>query len=48
MVLPPEVKLPEGATVGVEPLELLPEVDPFLAAVLKVAKPRPIGRRTMS
>jgi hypothetical protein len=40
-VLPPEVKLPEGAEVKVEPLELLPEEDPFLQAALKVAKPRP-------
>ena len=41
VVLPPEVKLPEGAEVRVEPVELLPEDDPFLQAVLKLAKPRP-------
>jgi hypothetical protein len=41
VVLPPEVKLPEGTEVKVEPLELLPEDDPFIAAVIKLAKPRP-------
>lgn len=41
VILPPDVKLPEGATVEVTPEELLPEDDPFLAVVLKVAKPRP-------
>jgi hypothetical protein len=41
VVLPPHVKLPEGAEVEVVPRELLPEEDPFLAAVLKLAKPRP-------
>jgi hypothetical protein len=41
VVLPPDVKLPEGAEVNVEPLELLPEEDPFIQAVLRVAKPRP-------
>ena len=41
VVLPPEVKLAEGAEVNVEPVELLPQDDPFLAAVLKLAKPRP-------
>ncbi len=39
--LPPGVRLPEGAAVKIEPLEVTPEEDPFLAAVLKVAKPRP-------
>lgn len=39
--LPPELKLPEGAEVKVEPVEVKPEDDPFLAAVLKIAKPRP-------
>lgn len=41
VVLPPGVTLPEGAEVRVEPLELLPEENPFLAAVLELAKPRP-------
>lgn len=41
VVLPPEVKLPEGMDVKVEPLESVPDDDPFIAAVLKVAKPRP-------
>lgn len=41
IVLPPDIKLPEGAEVKVEPLELLSEEDPFLQAALKVAKPRP-------
>jgi len=41
VVLPPEVKLPEGTEVQVVPLELLPETDPFIQAVLKIAKPRP-------
>jgi len=41
VVLPPEVKLPEGAAVEVIPEELQPGNDPFLAAVLKVARPRP-------
>jgi len=42
VVLPPEAKLPEGTEVEVIPgTELLPEDDPFIAAVLKLAKPRP-------
>lgn len=41
VVLPPGTKLPEGADVKIETLELLPADDPFVAAVLKVAKPRP-------
>jgi hypothetical protein len=41
VVLPPEVKLPEGTEVQVVPLEACPEDDPFLQAVLKAAKPRP-------
>ena len=40
VVLPPDVKLPEGAEVRVEPLESAEE-DPFLAAIRKIAKPRP-------
>jgi len=41
VVLPPEAKLPEGAVVEVVPEEIRPEDDPFLAAALKVRKPRP-------
>ena len=42
VVLPPEAKLPEGTEVEViAETELLPEDDPFIAAVLKLAKPRP-------
>lgn len=41
VVLPPGVQLPEGAEVEVEPLELVPETEPFIQALLKLAKPRP-------
>jgi hypothetical protein len=41
VVLPLDAALPEGAEVKVETLELSPQDDPFLAAVLKTAKPRP-------
>jgi hypothetical protein len=41
VVLPPEIKLPEGTEVNVEALGLPPENDPFVQAVLKLAKPRP-------
>ena len=41
VVLPPGSQLPEGAEVKVETLKLTAEDDPFLAAVKKVAKPRP-------
>ena len=42
VVLPPDAKLPEGAKVEViADGELLPEDDPFIAAILKLAKPRP-------
>ena len=42
VVLPPEAKLPEGTEVEViAGPELLPEDDPSIAAVLKLAKPRP-------
>jgi hypothetical protein len=42
VVLPPEVKLPEGTEVEViAGSELLPEDEPFIAAILKLAKPRP-------
>ncbi len=42
VVLPPEVKLPEGTEVEViTGSELLSEDEPYVAAVLKLAKPRP-------
>jgi hypothetical protein len=41
VVLPPEAKLPEGSAVEIIPEELQPGEDAFLAAVLKLAKPRP-------
>ena len=41
VVLPPEVKLPEGTEVTVEPMNLASESDPFLQAISKAAKPRP-------
>ena len=41
VVLPPGTKLPEGAEVKVETLGPAAEGDPFLQAVLKLAKPRP-------
>ena len=41
VVLPPDVHLPEGAEVRVEPLELLAENDAAIQAILKLAKPRP-------
>lgn len=41
VVLPPEIKLPEGTEVSVEAPSLPPEDDPFIQAVLKLAKPRP-------
>ena len=42
VVLPPEAKLPEGTEVQIiADTELPPEDDPFLAAVAKLAKPRP-------
>jgi hypothetical protein len=41
VVLPPDAKLPEGAEVRVEPLEIAPEDDPAVRALLKLAKPRP-------
>jgi len=41
VVLPPEANLPEGTEVKVEPIERPTEEDPFLAAIRKVAKPRP-------
>jgi hypothetical protein len=41
VVLPADAKLADGTAVEVVPEELRPEDDPFVAAVLKVAKPRP-------
>jgi hypothetical protein len=41
VVLPPEIKLPEGTEVNVETLAGSPENDPFIQAALKLAKPRP-------
>ena len=41
VVLPADAKLPEGTTVDVVPAELLPENDPAISAILKLAKPRP-------
>jgi hypothetical protein len=39
VVLPPEIKLPDGTEVNVETLAA--ENDPFIQAVLNLAKPRP-------
>jgi hypothetical protein len=41
VVLPPGTVLPEGAKVRVEPIQLTPGDDPLVAAVEKLAKPRP-------
>ena len=42
VVLPPEAKLPDGTEVEVvAENELLPEDHPAIAAILKLAKPRP-------
>ena len=41
VVLPPEAKLAEGATVEVIPVEAPEQDPPFLQAILKLAKPRP-------
>jgi hypothetical protein len=41
VVLPPEVKLQEGAEVEVVTHDTVSNEDPFLSAVLKVAKLRP-------
>ncbi len=42
VVLPPDAKLPDGAAVEVIPEAQRPaEDDPFIAAIRKVAKPRP-------
>ncbi len=41
VVLPSDATLREGAVVKVEPVEVDPKDDAFLAAALKVTKPRP-------
>jgi hypothetical protein len=41
IVLPPGVRLPEGAAVKVETLEAVTPNDSFVVAVEKLAKPRP-------
>jgi hypothetical protein len=41
VVLPSDVALREGAVVKVEPIEVDPKDDAFLAAALKVGKLRP-------
>ena len=41
VVLPPGTRLPEGAAVRIETLEPAREPDPLVAAVEKLAKPRP-------
>lgn len=41
VVLPPGTSLPEGAAVRIETLEPAREPDPLVAAVEKLAKPRP-------
>ena len=41
VVLPPEAKLPDGTPVEVITDETCPEDDPFVAAVMQVAKARP-------
>jgi hypothetical protein len=41
VVLPPDAHLPEGTEVTIELIEAVADVDPFIAAARKVAKPRP-------
>jgi hypothetical protein len=41
VVLPPGTKLPEGAEVRIESLQLTGADDPLVAAVERLAKPRP-------
>ncbi|MGA2540783.1 MAG: hypothetical protein ABSG78_04385 [Verrucomicrobiota bacterium] len=41
VVLPPGTKMPEGAAVKVETFEPATQEDPLVAAVEKLAKPRP-------
>ena len=41
VVLPPGTRLPEGAEVKIETIKHADSDDPFLAAVERLAKPRP-------
>ena len=41
VVLPPGTKLPEGVEVKIETIKHTDSDDPFLAAVERLAKPRP-------
>jgi hypothetical protein len=41
VVLPPELKLPEGAEVEIVAPEARADDPPFLQAILKLTKPRP-------
>jgi len=41
VVLPPGTRLPEGAAVNVETLESATQADSLVAAVERLAKPRP-------
>ena len=41
VVLPTNVSLPEGAAVRVETLDVASEDDPLVAAIRKLARPRP-------
>ena len=41
IVLPPGTTLPEGAEVRIETLKLTAEEDPLVAAVERLARPRP-------
>ena len=41
IVLPPGTKLPEGVEVKIETVESTVANDPFLAAIERLAKPRP-------
>jgi len=41
VVLPPGINMPEGAAVKVETLEAATQEDPLVAAVERLAKPRP-------
>ena len=48
VVLPPGTKLPEGADVKIETLELAPEDDPFVAAFSRWPSRARIGRKISS
>ena len=41
IILPPGTKLPEGVEVKIETVESTVANDPFLAAIERLAKPRP-------